>query len=281
MAEDIKFGVGADAGPFRRTMAGLSTTAKSAGNRAGKEFTKSFNNFVNRFLGVGAIIGMARSIGALGKQAEKLKLDSVITGISTDRLQAMDLLSQKLGSLFDNLDEEAQKAFADRLIESGEIAVKTARQLDVLAKAQKDLEQAQRDLESVKTTSVSDFITSWNWISKQIAKGINFAQGKTPTMAKAPASVTKRGAPTPPRAASSGSIFEAFAKEIGDAKNKPASRPMTRTGGFQTPVDNLQRMGLFVGGAGNPAITIAREQVNLLKQIHQEQRRMVAALNEL
>jgi len=273
---DIKFTSSLDDRGFKRGVAGIQNAARMGAARVGQEFTKSFNQQVKKYLGVGFLIASVRSLTIALDKAQKIKLESITTGMSPERLQAMAFLAERFGAAWGKLSEVEQLGFADELLASGDFAFYTAQQLDTMAEASLT---ATALFAPLKTAGVEAFIAIANAIqgtTNKLAEFIFYNSALVRTgfdFEKAQEEMRLYRETEPPSGSASSTLVS-----IGNRmRQSPSMTARGDTAGGATrlsPVapmarqsDSLQRIGLFVGGAGNPAIAIGREQLQVLRQI--------------
>jgi hypothetical protein len=304
MAADIRLTSEVDANGVKKGFAKIQNISRAAGERVGRQFSKSFNNQINKFLGVGAILALGRSFAIAAKSAEKLQLESITSGLSTQQLEAMKTLAEKLGSAFTSLPIEEQKAFADQLIASGDEAFYTSEQIELMTKAAESMDEVARQL---KTTMSTLFVETESWATKAATKLMLFGDAlkdavnssKKPPgwnngkwlvdLILSPVTAWKKAGEMIDEAGESPNADKdkettVIAKQIRDRSedaprpSRGGSRPSSSAPQIQS--DQLQRIGLFVGGAGNPAIAIAKEQVVELKRLNQQMREQTREFRE-
>jgi hypothetical protein len=284
---DVSIRTGIDNNGVRRGLAETERLIKAGATRAGVQFAKSFNGQINRYLQVGAILAIGASLTKLGKEARQVQLESLTRGISVERLQAIKKLSDELGASFATLPIEQQIEFADRLLESANAAVKTSEEVDRLSEAYARLSAGGDRVASFFTSMVVgmlDALDATNNLLQRVpllSKALNaFPFGKLVRSVFAPS----------PGGEQSADAVTAIARDIGALPPREAAERIARTPasrGASLPSapsiasDQLQRIGLFVGGAGNPAIVVAREQLTVLRQQLEVQRRTLQGINSL
>jgi hypothetical protein len=316
MAADIRLTSEVDANGVKKGFAKIQNISRAAGEHVGRQFSKSFNKQINKFLGVGAVLALGRSFSVLAKQAEKVNLQAILTGMSPEQVKAMEQLAEDIGSAFTSLPVEEQKAFADQLIASGESAGLTAEQMEKLTGASNALQSAGNKLQLFLSNIVLGF-AEWGSAIAGAAKSVTnllkstssfqsvagviksiSSQAESMWKGLVPEKVRKflAGAAsfTPAahflgKGAGTGSLSggqtetERITREIaGRPPDAPqtASRRSSPASAPQIQSDQLQRIGLFVGGAGNPAIAIAKEQVVELKRLNQQMREQTREFRE-
>jgi hypothetical protein len=223
--------------------------------------------------------------------------------MSPERLQAMAILAEKFGAAWEKLDDATKLQLADQLLASGEAIIYTKEQLDKMSEASGIAEKAMKNVQVVATSAALAFLDYAKAIGSAVSSGFDFVKstGAFQSVADAVKSVGSevkgvwenfipekvRGffgkvaeftplariikATTGERKPGAPSALEQIGAQIG-------GMPQASTGGSAAtrlstvaPIarqsDSLQRIGLFVGGAGNPAIAIGREQLQVLRQI--------------
>jgi hypothetical protein len=288
---DVSIRTGIDNNGVRRGLAETERLIKAGATRAGVQFAKSFNGQINRYLQVGAILSIGASLTKLGKEARQVQLESLTRGISVERLQAIKKLSDELGASFSSLPIEQQIEFADRLLDTGEVSIKTSEDIQNLAASYANLERASVSLADTTVSMFSAIANGWRATQETIARMIfyNTAIVRHRADFEKVLEDLREYDKSPSRDSSLG-VITRIARDIGalpprEAAERIARTPATRGASLPSAPsiasDQLQRIGLFVGGAGNPAIVVAREQLTVLRQQLEVQRRTLQGINSL
>jgi hypothetical protein len=270
---DVKFTSGLDDRGFKRGISGIQHAAQVGATRVGQQFTKSFNQQVSKYLGVGFLIASVKSLTIALEKAQKLKLESITTGMSPERLQAMAILAEKFGAAWEKLDDITKIELADFLIQTGDAAIDSANRVDKMSNSFGKLEFV---IGKVKNAAMGLF----GYLSDKAvtSPAINALVGVASfvrnlgDMDKVKADIFKfqKGTQGPQNAGTFETIGERIKSATKANESKAASERATRlspVAPMARQTDSLQRIGLFVGGAGNPAIAIGREQLQVLRQI--------------
>jgi len=289
---DVSIRTGIDNNGVRRGLAETERLIKAGATRAGVQFAKSFNGQINRYLQVGAILAIGASLTKLGKEARQVQLESLTRGISVERLQAIKKLSDELGASFATLPIEQQIEFADQLLETARRTVRTAEATNLLADAYSRF----ADNRGVVVGVFDDLLAVLGKVTSKVKEsplltaifskvGVKMFPGLEGISAAFAAGREFFGSSSGAVSSVAASVAALPPPEVAEKAAKIARTPATRGASLPSAPsiasDQLQRIGLFVGGAGNPAIVVAREQLTVLRQQLEVQRRTLQGINSL
>jgi hypothetical protein len=285
---DIKFTSKLDGSGFKRGMAGIAATAQSGAQRAGREFAKSFNQQINRFLGIGFAIAMFTRFTAVLKDAQRIRLSAILQGLSPERLQAIEKLTEALGDAFSKQNIDKQIEIADAYIATGDALIYTREQTEKMAEASSKLQSVLNDVKGAALTvggfladmfkKTQGFIEDMALLNMLMIENRGDAQKSLDQFASRNNIQRAEG-----ETASGSSFLEQTARELAGTQGSTDSRTSTPrpVANFSRNSDQLQRIGLFVGGAGNPVVAVGREQLAVLNAIRQLQRQTLAEVKRL
>jgi hypothetical protein len=282
---DIRLTTELETSGVKRALAGLGSAAEAAGARAGAQFSKSFNGQINRFLQIGAVISLANVVATMAKDARSIQLESITSGLSPERIQAVKTLTEELGKAFSDLPIERQLQYADALIASGQAAIRTAEANEKLADGFRRLGDMRNNVKGLFDTLVSGAVRAIEKTDDLLARMPRLERALMIFPAFRLSRAISKAGPTGPDAIADIARDIAANPVIDPEKPERAVRERAAravsapSAGIST--DQMQRIGMFVGGAGAPSVAIQRDQLGVLKQILAAQQQTIAEVRKL